>query len=198
MLAIHWAPVGNTKHILKNGIRKTKRGLYCFPLTGHKVLDKWWVNFFNNHTNRGRKKFNGIVFRITQADMPAKFGHWIGSTSKDNFEKEINDLETLERQYRDTVLCRMGEMLHHSVSNNFFTDGKHFIALAQNELKTSPGALNKLLATVDFMTFAFEDYQIVLSSSIKADRIIKVLPQGDKNGRALRKEKLYKHVADKL
>ncbi|HNC29292.1 MAG TPA: hypothetical protein PKX08_04755, partial [Cyclobacteriaceae bacterium] len=83
MLAVHWTPVANTKRILRNGIAKSKTGLYCFPLTGKPLVDRWWVRFFNHV--RQRKKYNGIVFRIRQEDLPAYFGHWIGTTSKDKF-----------------------------------------------------------------------------------------------------------------
>ena len=39
MLAVR-APVKSKGHILKNGITKSKDGLYCFPLTGHRIVDK--------------------------------------------------------------------------------------------------------------------------------------------------------------
>ena len=92
MLTVHWTPVSKKKNILKNGITKSKKGLYCSPLTGHKALDKWWVYFFNQCGARQRKKYNGIVFRIRQQDLPAYFGHWIGATNRDNFNKEITRL----------------------------------------------------------------------------------------------------------
>jgi hypothetical protein len=95
MLAVHWTPVNNTKTILKNGITKSKKGLYCFPLTGHKSLDRWWINFFNQCGVRHKKKYNGIVFRLKQQDLPAYFGHWIGATNKDDFKKEITNIKTL-------------------------------------------------------------------------------------------------------
>jgi len=75
MLAVHWTPVSKTKSILKNGISKSKKGLYCFPLTGLKSLDRWWIHFFNQCGARQRKKYNGVVFRLKQSDMPAYFGH---------------------------------------------------------------------------------------------------------------------------
>lgn len=76
MLAIHWSPVKNTKHILKNGIKRSRTGVYCFPLTGHRALDKWWAGYFKNHyfINKERKtQYDGFIFRITQADLPARF-----------------------------------------------------------------------------------------------------------------------------
>lgn len=196
MLAIHWTPVNETKKILKNGIRKSKKGLYCFPLTGHKHLDKWWVNFFNQCRVRPRKKYNGIVFRIEKNDLPACFGHWIGATNKDNFTKEIKDLKFLEKQYRDTLLWRMGEEiawannLGHTIYE-FETIDKLYTDLAEKEIMKNPGALTERLNSIGFMTYSLEDYQIVLSNSISADRIVKVIPQGNEFGRVLRQEKKY-------
>jgi hypothetical protein len=51
--------------------------------------------------------------------------------------------------------------------------------------------LNEKLNDLDFMTFAFEDYQIVLTNSIPADRIIKLIPQGDEFGRVKRLKKKH-------
>ena len=81
MLAIHWSPVNNTKRILKNGISKSKNGLYCFPLTGHKNIDHWWVKTFKTCRKGSRVQYNGFIFRIEQNDMPAYFGHWFGHTT---------------------------------------------------------------------------------------------------------------------
>ncbi len=55
MVAVHWTPVNNTKDILKKGITKSKNGLYCFPLTGHKFLDRWWIYFFSQCANRQKR-----------------------------------------------------------------------------------------------------------------------------------------------
>jgi hypothetical protein len=35
-------------------------------MTGNLQVDRWWVKFFN--MARGRKKYNGIVFRISKED----------------------------------------------------------------------------------------------------------------------------------
>jgi len=112
MLAIHWTPVNNTKSILRNGIACSKKGLYCFPLTGLASLDRWWIYFFNQCGVRQRKKYNGIIFRIQQQDLPAYFGHWIGATNKDQFSKEITCLKMFKAKYRETVIWRLGEESH--------------------------------------------------------------------------------------
>ena len=77
MLAIHWSPVKNTKKILNQGITKSKNGIYCFPLTGHFALDKWWVKAFNQYNFCvNKKKYNGFIFKIEKQFLPAYFGHW--------------------------------------------------------------------------------------------------------------------------
>jgi len=196
MLAVHWTPVNRTKTILKNGITKSKKGLYCFPLTGHKSLDRWWIYFFNQCGVRQRKKYNGIVFRLKQQDLPAYFGHWIGATNKDNFKKRITDLKTLGSEFRQTILWRLGQEIAKKLDLD--TDiydldklTELYLRLAEEEIGKSPKTLIERLNELDFMTTALEDYQIVLSNSISPDRIIKILPQGDEFGRVTRLKKKY-------
>jgi hypothetical protein len=206
MLAVHWTPVKHTKTILKNGIRKSKNGLFCFPLTGLKSVDRWWIYFFNQCGVRQRKKYNGIVFRITKKDLPAYFGHWgcgpnIGLDFKgiDGDQKEIIDLKFFGKQYRKAVLFRLGELIARSKSRDFLSwyswyskEGDElFLRLAETELQNNPKALTERLNSIDFMSHSLSDYQIVLSNSIPADRIIKVIPQGDEFGRVLRQRKKY-------
>jgi hypothetical protein len=92
MLAIHWSPVKNTKNILKNGISKSKTGLYCFPLTGDYSMDKWWVSILR----RGRKQYNGFVFKIENGDLLAVFEDWIGHTIQDTFKMEMLIYEIIQ------------------------------------------------------------------------------------------------------
>ena len=196
MLAVHWTPVSRTKNILKNGITKSKKGLYCFPLTGHKSLDRWWLYFFNQCGVRQRKKYNGIVFRIKQQDLPAYFGHWIGATNRDTFKKEIAAVKQLGTEFKETIIWRLGEMIAQQA--NLDTDiydyekrNELYLKLAEQEINTSPKALVEKLNDLDFMTFALEDYQVVLTHSIPADRIVKLIPQGDEFGRVQRLKKKY-------
>jgi hypothetical protein len=188
MLAIHWTPVNNTKSILKNGIRKSKTGLYCFPLTGHKLLDKWWINFFNQCHVRARKKYNGIVFRIVQEDLPASFGHWVGK-GLTHPENSITDLKKFESEYRETIIWRIGEQIAADKSLEDWKNHDQFTPLAEAALKSDPGILHDHMRSYNFMCFTFEDYEIALSRSISADRIIKVLPQGNEFGRVLKRQK---------
>ncbi|MEI6949255.1 hypothetical protein V9K67_18870 [Paraflavisolibacter sp. H34] len=194
MLAVHWTPVNRTKNILKNGITKSKTGLYCFPLTGHKALDRWWITFFKQRNVRSRNKYNGIVFRLTEQDLPACFGHWIGSTTKDSFSKETICLKALEAKFRETILWRMGEELAGKLSLHagileHEKQAELFLQLAEQEIRKAPGTITGKLNDLDFMTYTFEDYQIVLSNSIAPGRIIKILPQGDEYGRVRRLKK---------
>lgn len=196
MLAVHWTPVSKTKSILKNGISKSKKGLYCFPLTGLKSLDRWWIHFFNQYGARQRKKYNGVVFRLKQSDMPAYFGHWVGATNRDNFKKEITNLKTLGTEFRMTILWRLGEELarKENIEYDHFDRKKEtelYLKLAELEIQKSPKALTEKTTDYNFMAFALEDYQIVLSNSISSDRILKVLPQGDEFGRVTRLRKKY-------
>lgn len=196
MLAVHWTPVSKTKHILKKGITKSKKGLYCFPLTGHKALDRWWLYFFNHCGVRQRKKYNGIVFRIKQQDLPAYFGHWIGATNRDTFNKEITTIKQLGAEFKQIIIWRLGEMLAQQANlGNDIDDhekrAKLYVKLAEQEISKSLKVLTDRRNDLDFMTFAFEDYQVVLTHSIPADRIVKLIPQGDEFGRVQRLKKKY-------
>jgi hypothetical protein len=112
MLAIHWSPVKNTKKILKNGILKSRNGLYCFPLTGEKNLDQWWVKLFNQWKGKGyRVPYNGFVFRIEKEDMPACFDEYYDYTNADTFEMQINTIEELELRYRERIIQAIGKKI---------------------------------------------------------------------------------------
>jgi hypothetical protein len=189
MLAIHWTPVANTKKILRTGITKSKKGLYCFPLTGNHQVDRWWVKFFN--MVRAKKKYNGIVFKISKNDLPAYFGHWIGATSRDTFDKPILTIKELRDEYRNNILFRIGEYFLHQkgelmTAADFARD---FVDIAKREIRGNE-KVKRLLHDLDIKTFALEDIQIVLSSSVSADRIVKVISDGTDTGRQRRKKKL--------
>jgi len=197
MLAVHWTPVNKTKNILKNGITKSKKGLYCFPLTGHKSLDKWWIHFFNQCGIREKKKYNGIIFRIKQNDLPAYFGQWYGATNRHNFKKEIENLKQLGKEFKETILYRIGEEIafKKNIGDEVLYNEKKreelYLNLARQEIKKSPILISDKLNDVDFMTYTFEDYQIVLSHSIHPSRILKIIPQGDEFGRVKRIKNEY-------
>lgn len=196
MLAVHWTPVSKTKSVLKNGITKSKKGLFCFPLTGLKSLDRWWIYFFNQCGVRQRKKYNGLVFRLKQEDLPAYFGPGMGATNRHDFKKEITNLKTLGIVFRQTILWRLGEELARksNLNSDLYDHEKQtelFLRLAQLEIQKSPKALIQKTTDLDFMTYTLEDYQIVLTNSISSDRILKVLPQGDEFGGVIRLRKKY-------
>ncbi|HLP19184.1 MAG TPA: hypothetical protein VK174_02720 [Chitinophagales bacterium] len=192
MLAVHWTPVSNTGNVLKNGIRKSKTGLYCFPLTGNKRLDAWWVKYFNQYVS-DRKKYVGIVFRITEEDMPACFSHWIGNTTKDSFTKEIKSIKELTNAFRETLVWRMAETTLHRKHPDRLITHEDIDKLSARLMKAdSTISLNRELQSYDLRSFAFDDHQIVLSHSIPAKRIIKVLPQGNEHGRILKRYKQHR------
>ncbi|MCD4819995.1 MAG: hypothetical protein K8S23_15025 [Candidatus Cloacimonetes bacterium] len=192
MLAIHWTPVKNTKHILKNGITKSKNGVYCFPLTGNHHLDRWWTYFFNQLRTRNRLKYNGILFRINDQDLPVYFGTWIGATNRNDFKKEIKTVKELGKIFRETILWRMGEEI--SKKLDLRTDEQQFVNLAEKIIQKNPKKFNDKLNSTDFMKYTLEDYQIVLSNSIPAKRIIKIIPQGNEFGKIIRKKKLRNNI----
>jgi hypothetical protein len=189
MLAIHWTPVANTKKILRCGITKSKKGLYCFPLTGNHQVDRWWVKFFN--TVRAKKKYNGIVFKISKKDLPAYFGHWIGATTRDPFDKPILTMKELKDEYRNNILFRVGEyFLYQKGEPSAAADFAHnFVDIAKSEIKEND-KVKRLAHDLNIKTFALEDIQIVLSSSVSADRIVKVISDGTDTGRQRRRKKL--------
>ncbi|XZF14089.1 hypothetical protein ACTHGU_20105 [Chitinophagaceae bacterium MMS25-I14] len=200
MLAIHWAPVSKTKSILRNGITKSGEGLYCFPLTGIKQLDRWWVWYFNRYHAHRRKKYNGFIFRIEQTDLPAYFGHWVNNRR----EPQTDSLEELEKQFRETVLWRLGEEMtfrlgirSHYNLDRAKTDAL-FYQLADEEMKRRPEALSEFMNNLQYMRFTFEDYEIMLSHSIPAKRIIKIIPADNTAGKVLRIKKREQHLPRKI
>jgi len=191
MLAIHWTPVNNTKKIIRNGITKSHNGLYCFPLTGHRTVDQWWVKAFNHFKWRDRVQYNGIVFRIEEADLPAYFGDYAFHTTRDVFIKEITSLKDLQQEYRETILWRIGERIF----NYDWQKSDEYLEIATEELKKEKRIISNAMNDLGFMEYIFENYQIVLSKSIAPNRIIKIITSRNEYGRILYKSKKdkYKH-----
>ena len=104
MLVVHWSPVKNTKQILRNGIRKSRRGICCFPLTGHAIVDRWWAQLFR--AQRPRTQYNGFIFRLCEDDLPAKFSDWIVDVI--GAAKTIDSLQKLEAEFRKTIVWQIG------------------------------------------------------------------------------------------
>lgn len=190
MLAVHWTPVNNTKTILKNGIRPSDLGVFCFPLTGNMQLDRWWIRAFNKWKWRQRKKYNGIIFRITQEDMPAHFGHVIGSRG-DKDQLNITDLKELEKNYRETVLWRIGEQIGWKIEPTAWSMSDQYTQLAEEAIKADKRVLTDNMNDYDLMRYTFEDYEIILSRAISPDRIIKVISAEGDTGREQRRKKKY-------
>lgn len=191
MLAVHWSPVSNTKVILKNGIRPSDIGVFCFPLTGNMQLDRWWITAFNKWKWRKyRKKYNGFIFRITQADMPAHFGHWVGSQG-DKSKLSITDLKELEKGFRETIIWRIGEQIASKTDTIPWWKTDQYSQLAEEAIRQDKKVLTENMNDYGLMRYTFEDHEIILSHAISSDRIIKVISAEGDTGRAQRRKKKY-------
>jgi hypothetical protein len=191
MLAIHWSPVKNTKNILKNGISKSKTGLYCFPLTGDYSMDKWWVSILRS----GRKQYNGFVFKIENGDLPAVFEDWIGHTTQDTFKMEINSLEELKPRYRERMVSKFGQNIvgqKYYKTLEILLSNKEYEAMDEFFLEKGNAEIHskkELFYDKDFLRNAFKHWQIILSRSINPNRIMKIISNRNEYGRILYKNK---------
>lgn len=191
MLAVHWSPVNNSKNILKTGIAKKQNGVYCFPLTGHLSLDRWWMKALKRFRRDG-KRYNGFVFRLEESDFPVYFGHFAGATTKDKFEKSIRTLHDLGNRIKDTIIWRIGERTLWDSAERLRND-IDYLSVGREEILKNPNVYKETLADAAFMEYILEDYQIVLTNSVKADRIIRVIPPMEDFGRVLYKNKKQKY-----
>lgn len=194
MLAIHWSPVQNTKDILHNGIRKSKRGVFCFPLTGHPNLDKWWVNTFRRW--RPRTAYNGFLFRIVEDDLPAAFGHWLHDANA----KPMTSIAQIKAEFERSILFRMGERhFGYSLESNV-KHGKEYESVGREIVAENRQRYMEVLdSDAQFLEYIFEDYQIVLSRSIARKRILHIMSGGNDFGRniaRLKKAKTFRNQRD--
>ncbi|WP_243735362.1 hypothetical protein [Paenibacillus turpanensis] len=191
MLVVHWSPVNNSKNIIKNGIKKGQNGVYCFPLTGHLSLDRWWMKALKRFRRDG-KRYNGFIFRVEEQDLPAYFGHFMGATTKDNFMKSIKTLAQLGIEIQNTIIWRIGER---SIlrTTEWLRNDIDYIKLGREELQKRPELYKETLTDANFMEYILEDYQIVLTKSIAANRIIRIIPPTEEFGRILYKNKKHKY-----
>lgn len=184
MLAVHWSPVKNTKHILRNGIRKSKNGTFCFPLTGQPNVDKWWANAFRQW--RPRTAYNGFVFRVTADDLPAAFSHWLHGAE----EKPLTSIAQIQAEFEGAILFRIGQR-HFGYSLE--ADRKHgddYKRVGRELVALNPQLyLEALDGDAEFLRYVFEDYQLVLSRSIAPRRILHVLAGGNDYGRNVARKK---------
>jgi hypothetical protein len=221
MLAVHWSPVKNTKIICKNGIRKDARGVFCFPLTGHFFLDRWWPRAFRTWTpGHAPSAFNGFVFRLTDEDCPAYFGHW----GAEGAVKPLQSVAAIQQSFRETLIWRIGEaawngwvpctrqacrceelgparavladIVSSKRSDAHTTWNGAIEDLGQAVVRHDPRRYTDcLMQNVSFLQFVFEDFEIVLSHSITPHRILKIMPGGHEFGRSQYQRK--KHRTDR-
>ncbi|MCA9072687.1 MAG: hypothetical protein KDA84_27380, partial [Planctomycetaceae bacterium] len=177
MLAIHWSPVKNTKSILRNISRKGKRGLFCFPLTGHEILDRCWAWLFRCSRSRPRTPYNGFVFRLTEDDLPASFGDWILDACGQ--ARSFGLLSELEEEFRRAIVSQMETdrlCRQRRGSNRIRNTGEGsdcHDSLEFNQYRNDPM----------WMQEVFYGSQIILSKSIDARRIIRIVSYASKSGR---------------
>lgn len=179
MLAVHWSPVKNTKRILRNGIRKGKQGLFCFPLTGHDMVDRWWAQAFRSWDPR--TQYNGFIFRITRDDLPAKFSSWVADAM--GFAQTIDSLDELDAEFRKTIIWGIGQ----SYSTNLGYDD--FAEIGEKMIRQDPRLYSRFQSDPNWMRWVFHDYQIVLSHSIDHKRIIRTVSAAQQSGR----QRVLKH-----
>ncbi|MEQ4482339.1 hypothetical protein [Cohnella silvisoli] len=192
MLVVHWSPVNNSKSILKNGIRKNQNGLYCYPVTGHLSLDRWWMKALKRFRRDG-KRYNGFIFKVEEQDLPAYYGHFMGATTKDKFEKPIKSLLELGQELQNTIIWRIGERISGGTSERI-TNETDYLKLGRDEIIKRPDIYKETLNDTAFMEYILEDFQIVLTKSIAANRIIRIIPSNEEFGRILYKNKKQQYV----
>jgi hypothetical protein len=191
MLAVHWSPVKNTKNILRNGIRPSKDGVFCFPLTGHPHVDKWWVNAFRRWGWRHRTAYNGFVFRIVEGDLPAAFSDWRHGPE----DKPLNSIAQVKAEFESAIMFRFGAW-YFDHSRLEASLKPHDLDLPDHEARGREIAaqnperyLEALNGNPKFMENVFANYQIVLSRAISPDRILRVIPGGNDYGRNIARKK---------
>jgi len=141
---------------------------------------------------RDGKRYNGFIFKVEEQDLPAYFGPFMGATTKDKFEKPIKSLTELGQEIQNTVIWRIGERI--SWSDAVEINDIDFLELGGEENYKRPEIYKETLKDAAFMEYILEDYQIVLTKSVDAKRIIKVIPPNEEFGRVLYNNKKQKYV----
>jgi hypothetical protein len=99
-------------------------------------------------------------------------------------------MKELRDEYTNNILFRIGEYLFQkselTTTEEFVLD---FIDIAKPQIESNE-KVKRLLHDIDIKVFSLEDIQIVLSGSVSADRIVRVISDGTDTGRQRRKKKL--------
>lgn len=174
MLAVHWSPIENTRRILRHGVRRSKSGLFCFPLTGQPDVDSRWRSAFQQWYRIN--DYNGFVFRVTRQDLPAAFGHW----AHDADIKPLTSLAQIEAEFENTILFRIGERHFDYSIEAHVKYGHQFEQIGREIVARQPNLYREILhGDSEFLQYVFEDYQLVLSHSIAPKRIIQIVINGN-------------------
>ena len=173
MLAIHWSPIESTRRILRHGIRRSKQGVFCFPLTGQPAMDSWWYRALAQW--REPSAYNGFIFRVTRQDLPASFGHW-GHGAE---EKPLTSLAQIAAAFDSAIFFRIGERYLGYDLETSIKYGHQYEQIGREMVARQPQLYREILRDdSEFLQYIFEDYQLVLSHSIAPKRILRVVCNG--------------------
>ncbi|MCD9021993.1 hypothetical protein K7P76_09190 [Cohnella sp. NL03-T5] len=142
---------------------------------------------------RDGKRYNGFIFKVEEQDLPAYYGHFMGATTKDKFEKPIKSLLELGQELQNTIIWRIGERISGGTSERI-TNETDYLKLGRDEIIKRPDIYKETLNDTAFMEYILEDFQIVLTKSIAANRIIRIIPSNEEFGRILYKNKKQQYV----
>jgi hypothetical protein len=173
VLVVHWSPVGNTKRILRRGIRKGWRGLFCFPITGIPTVDRWWPRLFRHY--QSHTSYNGFVFRLVDEDLPAYFGPWPPGN-----DEYVHSLAQLEAAVRNTLIQTFG------TAAGSIPPGVDSLAETTGISIPDDRTLARLRSNPKFVNWVWREHEIVISRSVSPDRILRVIPGSQLSGRRRR------------
>jgi hypothetical protein len=178
MLVVHWSPVKNTRRILRTGTHKGRAGVFCFPLTGFFALDHWWADCL--YAAGVRTHFNGFVFRLVAADLPALYGDCVHRIHPDRHgpPRCYETLRALETAIREDIAGRI------ATDSTISTPNEAEIEKLTRELLRSPARICAFQRDAGQMEYLLGHHEIVLSRSITPDRIIRVVSGSARSGRA--------------
>ncbi|MDR6238796.1 hypothetical protein [Aureibacter tunicatorum] len=204
MRIIHWTPKENKESILERGIRVQDTWISFNFLTPFHSLNRWWLDF----SNEKQEECIGVIIELDESDFPAYFYHWGGTHDQkfnDNGDLILNKKKSLDqfRQdgtlfesladlwtgYKETILWRIGERLA-----NLETSSADYIPLALKALKGDQTLFDKYVNDEEFMTFTFEDYELLLFTDIDSSRILSIVTEDE----VIKYDELLKEIKSDL
>jgi hypothetical protein len=92
-----------------------------------------------------------------------------------------------------TILWGIGER---ACGYGFVHHGIDFYEIGRELIEKQPDVYKDALSDALFLEYILEDHQIVLSKSIAANRILKIIPPAEEFGRVIYKQNKMKYVED--